>query len=164
MNGLNGYIQEDRPAGSAEKFPPTSPLTRKTKVAGWTYPVPFGPHQAALVREGLAPGCSCFVGPLCFHAPKTCIMGTMTEDMEEFMEQHKECIIPPFFIEQSRMKVDHINQQFTRRFNGPPGHTVPLSSVGAENAERHILNDREIDRPEHGDRMDFFKNLASQRF
>ena len=91
-------------------------------------------------------------------------MGTMTEDMEEFMEQHKQCIIPPFCIEQSRMKVDHINQQFTRRFNGPSGHSVPLSRVGAKDAERHILNNGEINPPEHGHRMHLLKNLAPQRF
>ncbi len=38
-------------------------------------------------------------------------MGTMPENMEKFMVHDKQRVIPPFIIQETRMKVDDIDHQ-----------------------------------------------------
>ena len=61
--------------------------------------------------EGLASHRSVFVGPLCLHAAKTGIMGTMPEHVEEFVEQDECSVIPPLTVEKCRVQVNDVDGQ-----------------------------------------------------
>ena len=102
------------------------------------------------------------VGPLSLHISENCVVSPVSKNMKKFMIHDKQSVVPPFFIQQVRVKVDNFNGQLPRWFNIPTGDTVTLGGAGPQNTQPYTNQRREVDRTKERDLRHAFKNLTSQ--
>ena len=87
-------------------------------------------------------------------------MSTVTKNVKKFMEQDKQGIITPIIIQQSRMKINHLNHQLTGGLHVPSRNAMPLGGVGPEHAQGHLLKRRKISRFEERHVAHLLENLV----